>query len=97
MFRATTPTHTFNLPFEASTIDKMTITYSQFGKIILKKNLEDVQLIDSKIILTLTQEETKLFKADTARVQLRVKIGDKVMASNIISLNVEDVLDKEVL
>lgn len=97
MYRVTTPTHTFRLPFEAEMIDKLRLTYKQNGKTILEKTEEDVELVDNKIVITLSQKETKSFADKKALVQLRVKIGDKVMASNIIELLVTNVLNDEVI
>lgn len=97
MYRVTTPTHTFNLPFEANTIDKLILSYKQNGNVILEKTKEDVELTGRKLIVVLTQEETSLFDDRKAFVQLRVKIGDKVLASNIIELYVTDVLNEEVM
>lgn len=97
MYRVTTPTHTFKLPFEANTIDKLILTYKQNGRIVLEKNKEDVTLIDNKIVVVLTQEETKLFEPQKAFVQLRVKADDAVMASKAIVFYVSDVLNDEVM
>ena len=98
MYRATTPTHTFNLPFAADVIDALIITYQQRGTTILEKYKSDVKLEDNKIILTLTQEETNMFdKGDTANVQLRVKIDERVQASNIIQIHIDRVLNSEVM
>jgi archaellum component FlaF (FlaF/FlaG flagellin family) len=97
MYRVTTPTHTFNLPFETSLIDKLILTYKQNGKTIIEKTEADVEMDGTKVSVTFTQQETALFKADIAKVQMRVKSGEKVMASNILTVNVNEVLNKEVL
>lgn len=97
MYRVTTPTHTFNLPFDTSLIDKLILTYKQQDKIVLEKTEEDVTIEEGKIYFTFTQEETKLFKADNAKVQLRVKMGDTVMASNILTINIKEVLNKDIM
>lgn len=97
MYRVTTPTHTFNFPFETSLIDKLILTYKQNGKTIIEKTEADVEMDGTKVSVTFTQQETALFKADIAKVQMRVKSGEKVMASNILTVNVNEVLNKEVL
>ena len=97
MYRVTTPTHTFHIPFDTELIDKLILTYSQNGKTILEKTEVDVILDDRTVSYTFTQQETKLFKADRAKVQMRVKIGDRVMASNILTINISEVLNKEIL
>ena len=99
MYRATTPTHIFTLPFDTSLLKRVQITYRQFGRNILQKNLEDCTLTKNAIKLELTQEETLLF-APTAEVliQLRVVTNDgKVMASKIESKWAKECLDEEVL
>lgn len=99
MFRVTTPTHVFNLPFEADTIDKFILTYKQAGNVIVEKTEEDDGWTSSgkQLMVKLTQEETSLFADRKATVQLRVKIDDTVMASNIIEIYVTDVLNEEVM
>lgn len=98
MYRATTPKHTFKLPMETSLIDSLIISYAQKGKVIIEKHLEDVDLEDNSITVTLTQEETNLFtKSCTAQVQLRIKVGEYVHASDIMEIKVNDVLNDEVM
>jgi hypothetical protein len=97
VYQATTPTHTFNLPFFAETISKLVLTYKQKGKVILEKNESDVTLSEKKITLVLTQEETNLFEPDIAFVQLRCKVGDKVMASNLVKIFVWNTFNREVI
>lgn len=99
MYRATTPTHIFTLPFETSLLKTVQITYQQFGKNILQKTEVDCTMTKNAIKLELTQEETLLF-APTAEVhiQLRVMTNDgKVMASKIEKKQAKACLDEEVL
>lgn len=99
MIRLTTPTHTFTLPFSTSTISSLIATYQQNGATVIEKELEDVTLDGNKVIITLTQEETKKFEAcRPAFVQLRIKnTSDAVLASNIVTLDVQPVLNSEVM
>ena len=98
MYRATTPKHTFRVPFETSLIDEMIITYAQRGVVVLEKRLADVELTSYTISVTLTQEETNLFtRGDTAKVQLRIKSGEYVHASSIMEVSVKKVLNDEVM
>lgn len=98
MYRVTTPTHKFIVPFNASTIDKLILTYSQAGNTVLEKRENEVTFSGKTVVVTLTQEETARFdiryKVD---VQLRVKIGEKVIASNILTISVDKVLNEEVM
>ncbi len=97
MYRVTTPTHTFYLPFDTNAISKLIITYKQNGKTILEKTEDEVQMNHNAISVTLSQEETFLFMVRPVSVQLRVKIGDRVLASNILKLSVDEVLNEEVM
>lgn len=97
MYRVTTPTHTFNLPFSTADIDELILTYKQRGRIVLEKRKPDVTLVGNQIRAFLTQEETKEFDHKPAQVQIRIKKGNKVMASNILEINVLDVLNDEVM
>lgn len=85
MFRATTPTHIFSLPFETSLLNKILITYKQDDAIILEKTEADCTLDGNDIKIKLTQEETLLFDADKrVMIQLRVLTTDgTAMASEI--------------
>lgn len=99
MIRGTTPTHTFHLPIDTSTIKEIRITYRQNSRIILEKTEADVEMDGSAVQFTLTQEETLKF-SHKSRVQLQVKVltnGNVVLASPIKDLNVSEILNDEVL
>lgn len=53
MIRGSTPTHTFNLSIDTSTIKRLRLTYVQYGN-ILEKTEDDVTISDGKISYTLT-------------------------------------------
>lgn len=99
MIRGTTPTHTFRLSIETSSIIEVRITYVQLGKTVIEKTEEDVRMGEKSISLTLTQEESLKFRAGSeVEVQLKVltNVGT-VLASPVISLNVDKILNTEVL
>lgn len=99
MIRGTTPTHTFRLSIETSSIIEVRITYVQLGKTVIEKTEEDVRMGEKSISLTLTQEESLEFRAGSeVEVQLKVltNVGT-VLASPVISLNVDKILNTEVL
>lgn len=99
MIRGTTPTHTFRLSIETSTISQLRITYVQLGKTVLEKIEEDARLGEKSISVTLTQEESMGFRAGTdVEIQLKVltTVGT-VLASPVISLSVGKILNTEVL
>lgn len=98
MYRATTPKHTFTLPFSTANIDKLYLTYKQ-DRHTLELRENDVDFDGNKIIVTLTQEQTKGFCAnDVIRIQARCKmVTGEVIASNIISTRALNVLNDEVI
>lgn len=101
MIRLTTPIHIFNFPnnIDPSTIDWLKLTYAQNNRVILEKELDDMTIDGQSVSVTLTQAETKLFKAekDPVQVQLRIGIGDVAMATKIYQVSVYDVLNSEIL
>lgn len=51
IIRYTSPYHNFILPFLSKDIDKVTITYSQNGVELIKKNKEDITITDISTFL----------------------------------------------
>ena len=99
MKQGTTPKHTFTLPFEASLLSVVQITYKQGGRVVLQKETEDCTFDGVSVFVTLTQEETFLFAANS-EVQIQVRALDKsgnALAPDIFYDSVEPSLDKEVL
>ena len=99
MRRATTPTHTFTFPetVDVSTVNDVLISYSQCGNKILEKTENDVTIdtTNNAIKLSLTQKETDLFAPGKALIQVRAKVGNSALASQMIWLNVKPVLNSE--
>ena len=99
MRRATTPTHTFTFPqeVEVSTVEKTLITYSQCGKIVLEKTLEDLEVDTENNMMTLqlTEAETNLFAPGKALIQVKAKVNGTSLASQMIGLPVKPVLDSK--
>lgn len=93
MFRGTTPTHTFALPFEASALSECYITYAQQGVTKIEKKLTDCTFDDKNLSVTLTQRETlNLRENGITEIQLAVKIDNTVLRSNIINVPTERIL-----
>lgn len=99
MYRATTPTYIFKLPFSTNLVKTVQITYQQFSKTVFQKTETDCMMTDTEIKLTLTQEETLLFSHTCrAEVQLRVVTTEgQVLASKIFEVKPKACLDEEVL
>lgn len=97
--QGTTPTHYFNLPIDASQLDKVEITYCQNVQEVLKKQKEDAKLDGNVISVTLSQEETFLFQ-DEGCIEIQVRVKTKagnVLKSNIMRTSCERCLSCEVL
>lgn len=108
MIRATTPTHTFSFdklnPEEFKVIN---VYYAQQGVELICKEKDDFTFGTKETehgtiylaSVTLTQEETKLFKAkQKVEVQLRVLTSDnRSLATPKYELSVWDVINDEVL
>lgn len=98
MYRASTPTHCFGIPIDAEAIQDIKLTYAQDGFPVLNKTMNDLTLEDGRWKITLTQEETNLFKGSFATAQLRVLTkGGQCYPSEPMRLFVHDVLDDEVM
>lgn len=108
MYRATTPTHTFTFNnLDPTTFKVLNIYYSQQGVELLSKNKEDCTFNTKETeqgtiylaSVTLTQEETKLFKPKYhVKVQLRVLTEDnRALATPEYEIPVQDVINDEVL
>lgn len=99
MRRGTTPTHTFTLLLDASAIEAAQVTYAQAGRVVLTKQTPDIAVEGNTISYKLTQEETLLFDAsERAEIQVRLlTAGGDALASSIISIGVERILNDEVL
>lgn len=99
MIRATTPTHKFNLPFEANLLKTVIISYGQYGNEILKKETDDCTFSENSITVKLTQAETAKFKGGIpVEIQIRALdyTGDAV-ASKYYIVPCDKVLNDEVL
>lgn len=93
MIRGTTPTLTFNLGVKISDLSDIYITFSQNGKTVLERKDGQPEGKHS-VKIELTQEETLAFEVDPVllvQVRAKSKQGD-ALASNIMRINVEDVL-----
>ena len=108
MIRATTPTHKFTFNnFDPSTCKQLNVYYAQQGVELLTKSKEDFSFsteeTEDNIVyvatVTLSQEETKIFKPkQKVEVQLRVLTADdRSLASPKYELSVWDVINDEVL
>lgn len=104
MYRATTPTHTFKMNIESSTLTEILVTYKQ-GDVTLEKHYQDgtlppgMSLSGKNVAITLTQEETLMFDPGKyVKTQMRVLTnGNEVFASRMFDINLFPVLNEEIL
>ena len=98
MIRGTTPTHTWVLPFDASLLKEVSITYMQNEENIIQKTEEDCTREGNRISIKLSQEDTlRLEPKVRTTVQLKVMtINDSVMATRPKNISVSDIQDEEV-
>jgi hypothetical protein len=96
--RGTTPTHTFELPIALDFVRDLTITYKQNGEVLVKRRLEDCDIHENIVAVTLDQQESLSFLPnEIAEVQLKLLTeGGRVVASPTYRIAVEDALDTEV-
>lgn len=93
MRRGTTPTLTFNMPFDSTGVEEIYITFVQGRETVLEKTLADVVWNKKVIEVELTQEETLEFKTGMIEIQLRVKFDDgTAMASDLIYTTAKTIL-----
>lgn len=98
MYRGTTPTLTFKMPFSNTGISNMYITFVQGRNTILEKTEADVVWNENSFDLELTQEDTLKFEKGMVMIQLRLKYTDgTALASNLIYTTAEAILKDGVI
>lgn len=99
MIRGTTPTHTFNIPFEVGMIKECRVLYAQDDVVIVTKSTADCILEGTTVKTTLSQQDT--FKFDSNKcVQIQLRIlttNDVALASVVTHVGVAKCLDNEVM
>lgn len=100
MYRGTTPTLTFTLPFSCDQLSVVSIAFAQKkmpyakeAEVVLEKALCDCQMNGNTLALTLSEEDTLALDCHyLVEIQLRAKVGDVTMASEIITESVGRIL-----
>ena len=99
MIRGTTPTHTFNIPFDSSLVKECRVIYAQNNEVLFTKTTKDCVLANKSVKTTLSQEDT--FKFDCTKcvqIQLRILTAEgEALASVIEQVGVAKCLSDEVL
>ena len=94
MRRGTTPTITFNLPFDVSTVRNCEVYFAQNDELLVTKAMEDCVLTGTTLAVTLSQAETLSFdEEEKLEVQARFVFTDgSVDATEIIKQKVKEIL-----
>lgn len=97
--QGTTPTITFNLPFDVSTIENLEVYFGQNDELLVTKGYNDCVLSGTTMQLTLKQKDTLQFDPDTKlQIQVRFRYTDgSVDATGIIKCKVGDLLSDAVI
>ena len=97
--RGTTPTVTFNLPFNVSTIQNCEVYFAQNDELLITKGYNDCVLSGTTLSVTLKQKDTLQFDdEEKLEMQVRFRFTDgSVDATKKIKGKVEDLLADTVL
>lgn len=84
--RGTTPTVTFNLPFNVSTLNNVEVYFSQNDELLVEKGYDDCTMSGTTLVVPLTQDDTLLFDEDEKlQIQIRFLFTDgSVDATDIV-------------
>lgn len=95
--RGTTPTITFNLPFDVSTIQNLEVYFAQNDERLFMKGYNDCVLSGTTLSVTLKQKDTlKLDAEEKLQVQVRFRFTNGTAdATKIIKGKVEELLSDE--
>lgn len=97
--RGTTPTVTFNLPFDVSTIQNCEVYFGQNDELLFKKGYNDCVFSGTTMQVTLKQRDTLQFDPEEKmQVQIRFRFNNgAVDATEKIKGKIGDLLDDTVL
>ena len=97
--QGTTPTVTFNLPFDVSTIKNCEVYFGQNDELLVTKGYNDCVLSGTTLSVTLKQKDTLQFDpAEKLQIQIRFRYNDdSVDATEIIKGKISDLLSDAVI
>lgn len=98
MIIGATNTHVFELPLGAEEIQTIEITYAQNNIERLKKKTDGSAMQGNSLTVKLSQEESFLFSAGGAEIQIRVLTNyGEVIPSDVMHIHCQSCLSDEVL
>lgn len=94
MYRGTTPTLNFILPFAVNTIEAGYISLVQNRETVIEKSIFECELEEKTIRLKLSQTDTLQLDDHTAtEIQLRIRLTDgTALASKIFTVSTDRIL-----
>ena len=97
--RGTTPDVDIELPFDTSALAEAYISFTQVGRIVIERAIEDMTLKGTHLSFRLTQLETlKLSDKFNVEIQARFKLVDNtLLASYIYEANVGRIIKEGVI
>ena len=95
--RGTTPTIQFTTTLTENDVSAVYVTIRQ-GDHVIEKDNNSIVWLESKIVISLTQEETLGLHTGLADVQIRVKLANsQATATQILAIQVNDILKEGVI
>jgi hypothetical protein len=101
IYKGTTPSFSFTLPYTIDEISKMSMVFVQQGKVIIKKVKSDFSHTNKIFIVSLTQQETNLFNSQNeVRVQLKLQLDNTkqvfISDEDTMKFEVKKIYDREI-
>ena len=96
--RGCTALNSWAIPYKASEIAVIWVTYVQAGAIVLDKTTDDCIISDNKVTVNLSQEDTlKLEPWTSILIQIRIRLHDGRVTKSKIIQTTTDMLLKEIV
>ena len=94
MIRGTTPLNTFTCDIDLSGAELIYITYSQKGRVIIEKSIQDITVEENILTTRLSQGDTLKFSdREPVSIQIRAKFpSSNAVACAIINTTVTEIL-----
>lgn len=99
MIRGTTPTIEFEFPYTIDFVKNLRVSFAQNGAVKVEKTKDDVELVENRVVVKLSQEDTLSFSEESVvKIQLKVLTTENdVLATEEYSVMVRDILNEEIL
>lgn len=92
-----TERHTLTFPIDLENVEGVKITYTQNEDIVIVKEKGDVTINGKKIIVTLSEAETKLFEPEIpVEIQAKIKRDGQVIPTQIKRVAVKRMLNTDI-